>query len=147
MYHFQRFSDQSCQLMVVGGDIYKRATCHHWNQKVTSTSLQVSLRKRRPWKDNLIEPNIYFKQKLLVLAHHLNMKQLHIPLSIHTYKNLRKKFLPAAGFLFRIWFYVLICFFVCFHWKKVFGWRQDCLRLFYYQLVLQTNLYLCVCVS
>ena len=46
----------------------------------------------------MIEPNIYFKQKLLVLAHHINMKQLHIPLSIHTYKNLRKKFLPAAGF-------------------------------------------------
>ena len=93
-------------------DIYKRATCHHCNQKVTSTSLQVSLRKRRPRKDNLIEPIICFKQKWVLLAHHITMKQLQYSMSIHTYKNYKAiSFCPLLGFCskfdFMFWFVYL----------------------------------------
>ena len=126
MYHFQGFSHQSYQLMVIVVVTFTKeqlVTCHLLlvmtftkEQLVTTATKkslpQVSLRKRRPRKDNLIEPIICFKQKWVLLAHHITMKQLQYSMSIHTYKNYKAiSFCPLLGFCsefdFMFWFVYL----------------------------------------
>ena len=119
------------------------------NRKVTSTSLQVSLRKRRPWKDNLIELNICFKQKWLVLAHIVQILLLCVDLFLCLFP-LRKSFWVAARLFKAVllpacstdqFLFVCVCFLACvFLGVYVFVWILErglltgasCWRLLWY---------------